>query len=100
VRDELLELLPPDATQSPPPGSGGKWPWGDYETPLLKILAEAVNRFCLTGDYPKKDTGEVVRWVKERMEQAGLPPSDTLAGKLETIILPRPYSHQRQRKQR
>ena len=100
VRDELLKRLPPNSTQSPPPRRGGKWPWGDYETPLLKILAEAVNRFCLTGDYPKKDTGEVVRWVKERMELAGLPPSYTLADKLETIISPRLYSHHRQRKQR
>ena len=67
VRDELLERLLPDSNPSPPPGSGGKWPWGDYETPLLQILAEAVNHFCLADNYPKKESGEVVQWVKKRM---------------------------------
>jgi len=100
VRDEILENLPPDATPSPPPGRGGKWPWGDYETPLLQILAEAVNHFCLAGDYPKKGGREVAEWVKKRMEQDGLPSSDALADKIETIISPRPYSHHRQRKPR
>ncbi len=99
VRPEILDLLPPDSNQSPPPGSGGKWPWGDYETPLLGILAEAVNQFCLSGDYPKKDSGEVARWIEERMKERNLPPSATLADKIETIISPRPYSHHRQRKQ-
>jgi len=65
---------------------------------LLQILAEAVNHFCLAGDYPKKGGREVREWVKKRMEQAGLQSSDTLADKIETIISPRPYSHHRQRK--
>ena len=104
IRPECLtqyhKLVTPTPTKSRPPGSAGKWPWGDYETPLLKILAEAVNQFCLTDDYPKKDGGEIVQWIRERMKQEGLPPSDTLADKIETIISPRLYSHQRQRKQR
>lgn len=96
---ELPEALKSAAElHRPPPGRCGKWPWGDYETPLLQILAEAVNHFCLAGDYPKK--GEVVDWVKERICEAGLQSSDTLADKIETIISPRPYSHHRQRKSR
>lgn len=86
-----------------PPAS---WPWGDYETPLLRILADAVTQFCLDGTerYPKKgtdkkDLGEVVNWIKQRMEANGMPSSDQLAGAMETLIAPRIYAHNRQRKQ-
>lgn len=87
----------PTEDTAPPPS----WPWGDYETPLLRILAEAANHFCLDGPnrYPKKDCGAVVNWIKARMEANGMPASDQLAGAMETLIAPRPYVHHRQRKQ-
>lgn len=37
-----------------------QWPWGDYETPLLRILAGAIKKWCLAEEYPQKKTGEVV----------------------------------------
>ena len=78
------------------------WPWGDYETRLLQILAEAVNQFCLDGpeSYPKKDCGEVVDWIMARVEANGMEASKSLAGTIETLIAPRPYVHHRQRKQK
>ena len=89
--------------QSHPPASGSKWPWGDYEGPLLRILAEAVNHFCLDGPdrYPKKykNGGEVVDWIMDRMKANKLKPSKSLASAIETLISPRPYVHHRQRKQ-
>ena len=88
----------PTEDTAPPPSC----PWGDYETPLLRILAESVNHFCLDGPdrYPKKDCGAVVNWIKARMEANGMPASDQLAGAMETLIAPRPYIHHRQRKQK
>jgi hypothetical protein len=76
------------------------WPWGDYDTPLLRILAEAVNHFCVnsTEGYPGKECGEVINWIKCRMRDNGMSPSHQLAGSIETLIAPRPYVHHRQRK--
>jgi len=76
------------------------WPWGDYDTPLLRILAEAVNHFCVnsTEGYPGKECGEVINWIKCRMLDNGMSPSNQLAGSIETLIAPRPYVHHRQRK--
>jgi hypothetical protein len=83
------------------------WPWGDYETPLLRILADAVDHFCVKNDlakYPKKgtdkkDLGEVVNWIMARMQADGIKSSKSLADKMETLIAPRTYTHNRQRKQ-
>ncbi len=85
--------------ETAPPSS---WPWGDYETPLLRILADAVTHFCLDGAerYPKKDCGAVVAWIMTRMEANGMQSSKSLAGVMETLISYRPYVHHRQRKQR
>ena len=82
--------------ETAPPAS---WPWGDYETPLLRILADAVTQFCLDGadKYPKK--AYVVNWIKERMKAKGIWTSDSLPGVVETLIAPRPYVPHRQRKQ-
>lgn len=77
-----------------------RWPWGDYETPLLRILAAAVSQWCLAGEYPQKKTGKVQEWIKAEMTKAGIPISDSLVNHIETIISPRAYSHTRQRVKR
>lgn len=75
-----------------------RWPWGDYETPLLRILAGAVERWCISdSEYPNKKTGEVQEWITSEMKKAGIPVSNSLIDHIETIISPRVYSHTRQR---
>lgn len=77
------------------------WPWGDYETPLLRILAGAVERWCVQEqDYPQKKTGKVQEWLESEMEKAGMPISKALVDHIETIISSRVYSHTRQRVKR
>lgn len=74
-----------------------RWPWGDYENPMLRILAAAVSHWCLTGEYPQKKTGKVQEWIKAEMRKAGIPISNSLVDHIETIVSPRSYSHTRQR---
>lgn len=75
-----------------------RWPWGDYETPLLRVLALAVEHWCLSeGAYPSKKSGEVEEWIASEMKKAGIPVSKSLIDHIETIISPRVYSHTRQR---
>ena len=69
-------------------------PYAGYPNDLLKILQEAINKFCLSGDYPKKDSGEVVNWLTAQKAN-GNNISPTLASTIETIIAPRPYALQR-----
>jgi hypothetical protein len=79
----------------------GTWPWGNYETPLLRILAGAVERWCVQEQgYPQKKTGLVQEWLEGELEKAGLPISKALIDHIETIISPRVYSHTRQRVKR
>jgi hypothetical protein len=68
-----------------------------YSTDLLRIIHQAINKFCLSSEYPKKDTGEVVNWLKEQKAD-GTQISQQLADAMETIIAPRPYAHHRQKK--
>lgn len=81
--------------------STGPWPWGDYETALLRVLADTVKEFCQneTG-YPKKESGEVTQWIEECMKKRNLEFSKSMAERIETIISPRPYVHHRQKKQK
>lgn len=77
------------------------WPWGDYETPLLRVLAGAVEKWCVHEDeYPQKKTGLVQEWLEAELKKAGLPVSNTLIDHIETVISPRVYSHTRQRVKR
>ena len=77
-----------------------RWPWGDYETPLLRIIDAAVSHWCLAGEYPQKKTGKVQEWIKAEMKKAGIPISESLVNHIETLISPRSYSHTRQRVKR
>lgn len=71
----------------------------DYQTDLMNILSAAIRHFCLRGTYPKKDSGEVVSWLMQHKAN-GTRVSKQLAEVMETIIAPRPYAHQRQKKVR
>lgn len=73
------------------------WPWGDYETPLLRVLAAVVSQWCLAGEYPQKKTGKVQESIKAEMKKANIPIADSLVNHIETLISPRFYSHTRQR---
>lgn len=84
VRDEILELLPPDATQSPPPGSGGKWPWGDHETELLRHLAAAAERFWTNHDPKQPDTAPTNDQVRDWLVSRGV--SKYLAASIASIL--------------
>lgn len=66
---ELLELARElGITEGQP--SSGKWPWGDYETDLLRLLAAAAEKHWRLYDpndastAPKNAT--VVAWLKDR----------------------------------
>lgn len=83
------------------PGPLTKWPWGDYETTLLKHLAAAAREYWTSyvpgGPAPKKD--EVVAWLK----QAPRSVSDRSALAIDTILRaenlppgPRPRNSTRQ----
>lgn len=71
----------------------------DYQTDLMAILHDAVKQFCSVdvAQYPKKESGEVAGWLMKRKAN-GTPISKQLAEAMETIIAPRPYAHQRQKK--
>ncbi len=47
-----------------------KWPWGDYETNLLRHLAAAADRFWKNYDPTDKTTAptnqQVIDWLKDR----------------------------------
>ena len=90
VRDELLKRLPPNSTQSPPPGCGGKWPWGDHETELLRHLAAAVEKFWTYYDPEQPDTAptnnQVADWLVSRKVQKYL--ADAMATLLRADNLP------------
>jgi hypothetical protein len=95
IRPDLAETLALPIHPTPPgPPPPPQWPWGEYQTTLLEILAEAVAVFCC-GDEPYPKKGVVVEWIKARMAQRKIPISDDLPAKMETIISPRPYVNHR-----
>ena len=95
IRPDLAEILALPIHPIPPgPPPPPQWPWGDYQTTLLEILAEAVAVFCC-GDEPYPKKGVVVEWIKARMAERKMSISDDVPAKMETIISPRPYVNHR-----
>ena len=76
VPGEILPFPLPDGIFADSLGSGdgyqdaGSWPWGDYETELLRKLAEAAERFWVRYDPADNTTAptnsQVVEWLKGR----------------------------------
>ena len=68
----------------------GHWPWGDYDTKLLRVLAEAVHEWWSTYDAEDSDTAplqsEVTAWIEKRLTQDEYQNPGTLAGYMATII--------------
>jgi hypothetical protein len=58
----------PAAPTKKPSAHLGRWPWGTYETPLLKHVAAAAEHFWAKGYDPKRaPTNPVVaKWLRDR----------------------------------
>lgn len=72
--------LPPELSGANVEGalvSCGRWPWGDHETELLKLLAEAVRQHWEQYDStdpnmaPSKNA-EVADWIRDQLVARGL----------------------------
>ncbi len=63
-----------------------EWPWGTYETTLLRALAEAVKRFWVNFDPTDQSTAPKNEVVIEWLEQRGV--STNLAKAMATILRP------------
>ena len=63
----------------------GGWPWGNYETRLLRALADAVRQFWSTYDPADPSTApkqpDVSKYIQERHKV-----SETMADMMATII--------------
>lgn len=66
-RNEHPEFLYPEARDKRP---GTSWPWGTYETPLLRDLAAAVERLWVRYDPTDPTTAptneQVIQWLVEK----------------------------------
>lgn len=67
-----------------------RWPWGDYETKLLSVLAEAVHQHWSVYESEKPGTAplqaEVTEWIEQRLTEIGYQNPSTLAQYMATII--------------
>jgi len=65
-------------------GSMGKWPWGNYETSLLKHLAEAAKELWALYDPSEPSTAPTNEQVEKLLVGRGL--SSSMAAKMATIL--------------
>lgn len=65
-------------------GGGAKWPWGDYETELLRKLATAADRFWKLYDPTDNTTAPTNQQVIEWLKQQGV--ADRTAEVMATIL--------------
>lgn len=63
-------LRVPSSTPTQPPRS--TWPWGDYETVLLRKLAQAVTRFWRLYDPSEPSTAPTNKQVSTWLEDEGV----------------------------
>jgi len=64
--------------------SMGKWPWGNYETSLLKHLAEAAKELWTLYDPSEPSTAPTNEQVEKFLVDRGL--SSSMAAKMATIL--------------
>ena len=93
----LTHSQPPEqasvgASQTNSAVPSGRWPWGDYETKLLGVLAEAVREWWSTYDptdpailNPPRQP-EISAWIEKRLTKLGYSNPGTLAKYMATII--------------
>lgn len=67
-------------------GRPGPWPWGAYETPLLRILAEAVERWWVRYDPSCPDTAPTNDTVKDWLVTTHPETSDRVAAIMAQIL--------------
>lgn len=90
VEWEMPSQLSQLAEHEEKPISTGRWPWGDYETDLLNVMAEAVKQLWSTFDpdqpttAPTKD--DVTAFLNKRLNEIGYSNPDTIASAMATII--------------
>lgn len=86
IPEALNNLL----ASAPQVDKSNRWPWGDYETKLLNVLAEAVHQWWSTYDENDPDTAprqsDVSKWIEERLTQSGTENAGTLAGYMAIVI--------------
>lgn len=75
------------------PSTVGKWPWGDYETTLLQLLAAAASKFCVNYDPEDDETWElkdtIVSWLIDHAEKKfGYQLSQNQARAIYTVLTP------------
>lgn len=84
--------MPPELDTIEPPRPSGKWPWGEYETELLRLLDAAARRFWVNydpGDPSSAPTSsEVMAWLKEQKADISSRETEAIAKILRADGLP------------
>ncbi|MDY0746546.1 hypothetical protein SNE35_18680 [Paucibacter sp. R3-3] len=79
------EVAPPAAGDS-----AGPWPWGSYETELLRMLARAATKFWADFDPSAPASADmnkaVMAWLQEQKLSDGAPVSERMAKAMATIL--------------
>lgn len=70
---------------------------GSYTTPHLEILQEAISQFFTPRRDPDPKKLEVVEWIKSRLLERGMDPSDNISEAIFTIIKPPDHNPRRRR---
>jgi len=71
-QSQLAEHAPSDRSQSNSAATSGRWPWGDYETALLRCLDAAASRYWVNYDPTDPTTArtndEVADWLQSEFK--------------------------------
>jgi len=63
-----------------------RWPWGSYETELLRKLSAAVQRFWVNYDPAERDTAPTNEGIKAWLKTDQGVQSDNIAAAIATIL--------------
>lgn len=70
LTESANRVISPAANTSEQNNAGGKWPWGNYETELLRKLSAAANKFWTLYDPADQSTAptnqQVIDWLIEQ----------------------------------
>ncbi|MBK7234813.1 MAG: hypothetical protein IPI02_03975 [Sterolibacteriaceae bacterium] len=83
---DMADWISASMVQSSPVG---RWPWGSYETDLLRILAAAAERYWVRYDPSDRTTAQksddVANWIKEH-HVGGKPVAERVAQIMAQIL--------------